>query len=161
MTDVDSSSHSPAFIQGLCACNGNAAETRSLFGVPHCVCTFYCSSPWGATKHPHPAETPWKRAVVLAGPTCISSFPGSSLVPPLKINKWRGCLWNRWKSLTVRFQKPLQSSSVPPVDKILSHSKQKAAQGLKTYVLWQILLKQLKALLPIHTLHCSSAGGSW
>lgn len=83
-----------------------------------------------------------------AGATGLSSFPGSSLTPPLKINGWRGCLRNRWKSLTVRCQ---SHYNVPPADKILSHLKQKAAQEPQTHVLWQILLKQLKALPPMHT----------
>ena len=79
-------------------------------------------------------------------------LPGTSLAPPLKINRRRGCLSNRWKSLTGRCQKPLQCSSVLPADKLLLHLKQKAAWGPLTYVLRQILLKQLKALPPMQTL---------
>lgn len=110
---------------------GLATETQ-LKHV-HCSgCPIACALSTAEVHEVQPNTPPWKRAVVPAGPTCISSFPRSSLVPPLKINKWRGCLWNRCKSLTVKFQKPLQSSSVPPVDKILSHSKQKAAKGLQT-----------------------------
>lgn len=164
MINVDPSSHSPTFIQGIWGCNRNPAETRSLFGVPILCALSTDSSPWGRAKHSHPAEPPQKRAVVPAGAICLSSFPGSSLVPPLKINSWRGCLRNRWKSLKVRCQKPLQCSSVPPADKILENTWNKRLHKGPTHMFseefcwnsWRHFL-----LCTPSCLHCSSAGGCW
>lgn len=101
--------------------------------VVHCVDLLHCSSQRSPAKHSHPASLPSLGA--------------------LWDHKWKwleGCLSKAWKSLTVRSQKPLQSSSLFPAGK----SKQKATQGPLTYVLWQILLKQLKAFPAMHTAVC-------
>lgn len=80
---------------------------------------------------------------------CPSSFPGSCLVPSLKINWWRGCLQSQGKSWVWDGKSHYK---VLPADKIrfrLSHLKQKAAQRPHIYVLWQILLK---ANMDVHVL---------
>lgn len=71
--------------------------TKTQLGHIHC-CSF-------ATQfHEMQLNTHTLQSLPRKGLSCLQelpcpfSFPGSSLVPPLKINRWRGCLRSHWKS---------------------------------------------------------------
>lgn len=115
-------------------------STWDTFTVAHLLLSsMRCS--WTLT----PCRVPQKGAVMPTGATFSS--PGSSLVPSLKINWWRGCLRSQGKSWDGK-----SHYKVLPEDKVrfrLSHLKQKAAQRSHIYVLWKILLK---AHMDVHVL---------
>lgn len=103
MTNVDPLSQFPIFIQGIC--NKNPAGTHSLLVICYSI-------PWGVAHTLH--SLPRKELSCLQELPWLS-FPGSSLVPPLKINRWRGCLQSQWKSSLWDGKRQYK---VPPADKI-------------------------------------------
>lgn len=119
--------------------------TKIYLGHIHC-CSF-ATQFHEMQLNTHTLQSSPKRGCHAYRTSFSSSSPGSSLVPSLKINWWRGCLRSQGKSWDGK-----SHYKVLPEDKVrfrLSHLKQKAAQRSHIYVLWKILLK---AHMDVHVL---------